>query len=471
MTIQVRWLHSLLFASLTCFAGLAEANCDGDHVFRSFIGQPPDLVFTAGQPATQYVPQVWAIWSSPVGASDCGASAQSTVPGITVQRTYCDWSASPTQCTVAQKEAVDDASGPLGIYVSREENHIRPVAIHYDGSAPAGTVGQIEFGQTEETGAIVSIRGVVNVRFVAAGQSAPTWFLVTTQSGNIVGDAVALDSPLLNGNPEARLFAQHKGQASPWNHPIAVLYDAPSERWRIRNEDSTPMPAGLSFLVHVDPSAKVLRTGRFFQRHYLVIDDPVANNNPYSVIIATPLGSSSGRMAHPYGVAYVEPHWQILFTDGQSMPRNGLSRGPGAGFMVKVLGGGQYVDDGRTGDPSGFQKTELANGVGIDLAGVGTDQTSGAVRRFSRFCATRAVALPALATYNMTPLPPPAPVNYNFVESKFLGVDVVNGVAAVFHQDQAPVAETKPFNVWAPYAARCPPGGDVVDTDRPVLDK
>src|ERR1700758_3338551 len=71
----------------------ADAACVGEYVGnrREFVGAPPDLVFTAGVKATQYVPHVYVNFKDEnvsTKATDCGASAYSKVPGVTVQDTY-----------------------------------------------------------------------------------------------------------------------------------------------------------------------------------------------------------------------------------------------------------------------------------------------------------------------------------------------------------------------------------------------
>jgi hypothetical protein len=51
----------------------------------------------------------------------------------------------------------------------------------------------------------------------------------------------------------------------------------------------------------------------------------------------------------------------------------------------------------------------------------------------------------------MTPLPPPAPVSYNWVEAKYYGVAIGASSAEVFHQDGTRMDERTPFNVWGEY--------------------
>ena len=438
----------LLLGLLGCSAAPVYAACDGVNVNRSFVSQPPDVVFTAGVPETKYIRQVWAIWPSPLGGDDCGAMAKSTLPSVKIQATYCTWD-NPSACQISNLVQVDDASGPAMLYVAQEVNHIREVPVIYDGQGAAGTSGRILFGQQTEIGGLANTLGTVNVRIASPAQAASGWMTVTAAPNNLRGDSIELNSPWLNAKPNARVFAMHLGAGTAtWNHPIAVTYDRATARWRIRNEDSVAMPAGLSFVVRIDPSARVLYTASGSPQRYLIIDDPIANNNPYAVIIATPTSSGTRRMRHPYGVAYVAPHWQVLYTDGALMPTSTVSGG--AGFMVKVFGGGQYIDDTRPADPSGFQGTHLSDYVGTDIVAAAA-RVSGPTKALRKFCWTGGTKTRVLATYNMTPLPPPAPVSYNWVEAKYYGVAIGANSAEVFHQDGTRMDERTPFNVWGEY--------------------
>ena len=61
-----------------------------------------------------------------------------------------------------------------------------------------------------------------------------------------------------------------------------------------------------------------------------------------------------------------------------------------------------------------------------------------------------------ITTLNWTPLPPPAPVNYNWVQFKHYGVGVRGNIAMVFHEDESFMDGRTPFNVWGPYRVTCP---------------
>jgi transposase len=121
------------------------------------------------------------------------------------------------------------------------------------------------------------------------------------------------------------------------------------------------------------------------------------------------------------------------------------------------IGGGQYVDDTRNADPSGFHRTDLSDYVGIDLV-ASADRLSGPSRRIARFCWPGGTRTRVLATYNMTPLPPPAPVNYNWVDGKLYGVRLGTNSAEIVRQDGGAMPAATPFNVWGEYqTADMPP--------------
>ena len=283
---------------------------------------------------------------------------------------------------------------------------------------------------------------------------------MSTGKSAVVGDSVVIDNVITNGSPTANVFAMHANtlSVSNWNHPIATYYDATTSKWRIRNEDSAAMPTTLSFVVHVEQDATRVYTHPSAVRNYIIIDDPKTNYNPYATVVVTPFSGGHRRMNHPYAVAYVHPFWEIVFSDGASMP---LSSGGTnlAGFFVKTVGFSHFQDDSLTIDPSGFQPTGLSNGAGIDIFGNGASRVSGSEKFFRNFCWQSNVSIPPLVTLNWTPLPPFAPINYNFIEAKFFGSRIASTWGSAFHEDGSTMAAGTPLNVWGPYATGCAPYG------------
>jgi hypothetical protein len=459
---------SVLVAAVVCLiavcvsTSMAHAACvsqPGNH--RAFVGQPPDLIFTSGVPSTQYIPQIYVNFNDgddSVAKADCGVSAYSSIAGVYLKATYCFVGG----CQVGQSVQVDVArglpsSGPTTYYVSGGVSYLQgPVPVTYDGTAPAGTVGTIELAvSTDDIGINRVVLATVNV-YIVAGSPPPTWFTVTSKAETISGDTVILNNRLINHNAAAKIFAMHYGNGLTWNHPIALTYDAASGRWCIRNEDGTAMPIGLQFVVRIDLSALTITTHEPYTGNALVVDDPAANGNPYAVIVVTPWSSGTQRMGHPFGVAYVAPHWVVYFQDGAPMPMS--FRGASGGFFVKIIGAGQYVDDNvPSNDPSGIRNTLLSNGAGTDIVGVYPYRQSGSTKFLRQFCWTTNSYEPIIATFNATALPPPALGHYNAVEGKYYGVSFAINTATVFHEDNTRMADTAPFNVWGPYRADCPP--------------
>jgi hypothetical protein len=427
---------------------------------REFVGAPPDLFFTAGVKATLYIPQVYVNFKDGNESgvtTDCGAGAYSSVTGVTVQATYCP----PGNCEIGQSTGVDVASSypPSEPSEYREPSGIEylqgPVPVIYDGTAPAGTSGTIDFAMNDEFGNKGKVLARVNV-YIVSGEPPQTWFQVASAPSTISQDSLILDHTLLNGNPSARIFVMHQGADRPWNHRLAVTYDSSLGRWKIRNEDGTAMPTGLFFNVRIDPSALRVSTG-WASKNFIIVDDPIANGNPYATIIATPVTSGTRRMNHTFGVSYVHPHWLIVTTDGLPMPTTNKRIRSTAGFFVKIFGASQYVDDSHNVDPSGFRHTYRSNGVGTDIIAEGGGRVAGNTKFLRQFCWTLASGAPAIATFNQTPLPPPAPINYNWIEGKYYGLSVSGNAVTVFHEDGTVMSGSTPFNVWANYRPDCPP--------------
>ena len=203
------------FAAVCVSTSSVHAACvtnPGNH--RAFVGHPPDLFFTAGVRSTQYIPHVYVSFNDGEGPQgDCGVSAISSITAIKVRGTYCFVGS----CPVGQGVQVDPAnsypeSGPTGYRISGGVDYLQgPGPVIYDGSAPAGTVGTIDFVvELDEIGNSPQILARVNV-YIVAGRPPPTWFIVTSKSGNINGDSLILNSPLINSNPSTKIFTMHSG--------------------------------------------------------------------------------------------------------------------------------------------------------------------------------------------------------------------------------------------------------------------
>jgi hypothetical protein len=429
-----------------------------------FVGQPNDIIFKAGTPAIKYIPHIYVDWHDTLSlgdTDDCGVVAVSDVPGVSVQETYCFAGGCRIGMAAGTRVALQ-ASTPASYFYPYDGPggyQQGAVPVIYDGVS-RNVKGTITFYlMLDDIGVDLKRIASVNV-YVLTGNLPQTWFIWTTSPSNILDDSTILNHGLLNGNSSATLFTQHYStNGTTWNHPIALWYNTATLRWNIRNEDGTPMPAGLSFSVRIDSSAKRVPTAHVNQSHYLIIDDPVSDNNPFATIIVTPFSAGAARMMHPFALRYTAPHWQIDFMDGAPMPASYVFLGFKfqSGFFVKIIGASQYVDDRLSTDASGMVNTSLSNGAGVDLNAIGSGRVVGNTIFLRQFCWTMNATMPLIATMNATALPPPAPRNYNTVEAKYYGVGFSVNAATVFHEDGTKMFGTTPFNVWAPYKSGCAP--------------
>lgn len=476
--------HLLIIFSTAVYlvltAGTSNANCTGGPQNRRLmVAQGPDLFFVAGTPSTQYIPETWVnFYSYGVYGDDCEPDAYSNLPSVTVQSTYCYWD-QVGACPFGPVEPGDISAAPANPPPNSYRNfqfqsapdgrtgHIRPMAVYYDGTSAAGTVSTIDFVAnpnyiTYSTGnsPYGEILGQVNV-YIISGTPPPTWFTVTAGPTNSSGNSITLNNQLLNGNPGMHMLITHSYDNIAWPHPTAIWYDSSISAWKIRNEDGTPMPNGLTFSVRVDgtavwiPSCTINRfTRNCTASNVVTIDDPRTNYNPFAVILATPVSWGTTRFTHPLAVVYSAPHWVIINTDGQS---GGLvTSANGYGFHVKILSAGQNVDDNLTTDPSGFANTTVANGVGIDING--PYRVSTYKKTLSDFCWTIQGAKPAIVMQNESALPPPAPYNYNVTDPDFFGLQVSGSYMQIWHEN---TSKTMPgygaFNIYTDYNINCPP--------------
>lgn len=453
---------------------IASAHCGTTPSRRHLVAQPRDVFFTAGVAETKYIDDVFVNNDStgePTGAGvDCGAVASSTLSSVSVQENYCSWDQpagcpwhlsgdfAPVDKTVP--EGADDPSNPIrGKYRYYELNHIRQIAIRYDGSQPAGTQGKIDiYLQGDEGLPPQYITGSVNI-YIVSGTAPSTWFTSTSGASNISGDSFFIDHPLLNGNPSAKVFSTHAYYGSYHNHPTSVTYDGTAAKWKIRNEDGAAMVPGISFFIRTDPSAFWVLTPSVGSSSTLMINNPESNGNPYATILVSVNTRGSRRVAHPIGVKYISPNWYITTLDGSALPASNRVSGDITGFYVKVIGASQYYDDYVIGDAAGFKNTTISNGAGVDL--YGPYRINGPAKYLSGFCFTTQGLLPVIVTPTVNPLPPPAPRNYNYQASKYLGVYASGPTMYVYHEDASAMSYQEAFNVWGAPPTTCDPAYNV----------
>lgn len=122
----------------------------------------------------------------------------------------------------------------------------------YGAGTASGSVGVLAQGADSSSIALSIDTGGIQVTGAGPGTSTPA-FIHVAASGNISGDATIINNPLCNGDPNAILIITPNSSAGsgPWNHPVGVVYNGSSSRWRIFNEDSANMTVGPAFNVLV----------------------------------------------------------------------------------------------------------------------------------------------------------------------------------------------------------------------------
>jgi hypothetical protein len=432
-----------------------------------YAGQPNDIVFTYGVASTQYInASAYSIAGNT--DSDCQGYARSNVTGVSIGAIYGPGVCPAPLVAPGQWALVDQSrnntSNELGPVHDSCNDPDGRIPVVYDGVS-AAAFGVIDLARAPGEFSEPEIVAKVNV-WIVNGTPPAHGFTVTTNIGNHVApDRVRIDHPLLAGNSVARVFVQHFSESNtPWNHPIAAAYVG--GQWHVRSEDGTAIPTGLKFNVRVDPTALRLQTPGSNPSYALLIDHPAANGNPFAVIVASPFSTGNRRMTHPFGVMYWAPRWYVIFTDLADMPTTSITcsgwpfqcTSSYAGFNVKILGAGQYVDDTIFGDPSGIVDTQLANGAGTDIRD--TSRHYNNYKIVNSWCWTTGGGAPSqvlFSTFNVTPLP--AQGYASSLQPRFFGIGRHPSQSpTVFTEDGAQMEGFTPLNVWGLYRPDCPPG-------------
>jgi len=149
----------------------------------------------------------------------------------------------------------------------------------------------------------------------------PGYFVHTTKPGNISGDLTTFNNPLINNNPNAKVFATHNLNpggvgSTPYNKTLGVYYAGTS--WGVFNQDDTGIPEDVSFniAVSVNVDSAFLHTSTAGNVYFnsTFIDNPLTNNNPDARIIVMPVYISS-RHNKVIGVWYNSNKWLIFNQD------------------------------------------------------------------------------------------------------------------------------------------------------------
>ncbi len=456
-----------VLAVLCSIPNTLHANCPGG-TQRFLVSQPPEVVFTAGVAETKYVP---VIWLSMFGDdTDCGAMAYTALPGITIQKNYCTWSdppGSPGGCPFENPAWVaSDSGGSSNLYYQWYlPDHLRKIAVHYDGSTPAGTRGTINLHnpliQMSYPPELGEYYGSIPVAIESSAATSP-WFTVTSSASNISGDSLIIDNPRMNGSPSLQVFITHVYNGTNWPHPVAVTYDGNIAKWKIRNEDGTAMPASLSFHVHFDWTAVRLQTGMFASASSILINAVRSNENPRATILVTANTTGTRRLLHPLQVYYSAPYWYVQTSDGQLFPGSDKF-GNTVGVFVKVISVSRYMDDLMMGDAGGIAGPgDDSNGAGVDIRAI-SPRKNGNYKVLNKFCfttgSTSALGRPIIITKNQTPLGvyTSQPTSNNYWGVWRVGFALNGYTSTVYSESGEAMPDVLGFNVWGPYAAQCPP--------------
>lgn len=138
----------------------------------------------------------------------------------------------------------------------------------------------------------------------------------------------AINQALVDGNPNARLFATPVYDGVTNAEPIGVYYT--SATWWIFNQSppAAAMPVGAAFNVFVPADANGTfvhtATAANTSGHFTTIDNSALNNQPNQIVLATanwnPGGAAGVYNPHTTSVGYLGSNWFVLNNDFGAMP-------------------------------------------------------------------------------------------------------------------------------------------------------
>lgn len=174
-------------------------------------------------------------------------------------------------------------------------------------------------------------------------------FIHRATAANITEHTTAIDHPLTNNNPNARLLVTPNWKADSGtgvynDHPIGVYYAG--GRWRIFNQDLSAIPVNAAFNVMVLPEGAEsfvhTASAGTIEAQSTYMTNQRTNGNPAALAFITanwnPNGVGGVYNAHPIGVAYdtSSSRWAVYNQDLAAMPGN-------AAFNVYVVGSKVYA--------------------------------------------------------------------------------------------------------------------------------
>jgi len=148
-----------------------------------------------------------------------------------------------------------------------------------------------------------------------------------TGAANIAGHISTINDPTLNGRSDLKLFITNNRAGLPHNRSMAVYYS--SNRWRIFNEDLSPMPAGLRInVVAIKPGVGVFNhnsSPTILDTNFTILDHPFLNGNPDArLVISRDWSVGNSYNANPTGVWYNSgpQRWTVFNPSVVPMPAN-----------------------------------------------------------------------------------------------------------------------------------------------------
>ena len=214
-----------------------------------------------------------------------------------------------------------------------------PLGVWYDATAGDWSV----FNQD---GAAMPTNASFNV-YEFADTSFPGVLIHRATPSNSAFDYTDIDSPAVNGNPNAKVFVTQSynpggsgGVAD--SSPTGVWYNAGTGHWSIFQENLSAVPSGAAFNVLAAPAPGSFGVATVFVHTatksntwaaYTCLNDPSLNGNPKALAFVTqnynPGGSGGVLDNAPVALVYVSSSWCIVNTTGVGVPL-------GASFNVMV---------------------------------------------------------------------------------------------------------------------------------------
>jgi hypothetical protein len=161
-------------------------------------------------------------------------------------------------------------------------------------------------------------------------------FVHRTTTATIDANVTYIDHPLTNNVRSAILFVTQNwnpgGLGGVYNdHAIGVYWSVSEEKWAVFNQDLASMPISATFnILAFTAEAETVfvheTTSQTVYASWTYLDHPLANGNPYAVLLVTsnwnPWGAVPAYHNHEVGVFYdsTAERWAIFNQDLASMP-------------------------------------------------------------------------------------------------------------------------------------------------------